>query len=80
MTGVELAQQVRAEANGPPPGFVLISSEAESSDAGSLSKCGKTVLVKKPFTPEQLVGALRLVSDVSQPDDARQAIAASCAC
>src|SRR5262249_27499254 len=41
MTGVELAQKVRAEAEGPPPGFVLISSEAESSDAGSLSKCGK---------------------------------------
>jgi serine/threonine protein kinase len=68
MTGVDLAQQVRAEADGPPPGFVLISSESESSDAGSLSKCGKAVLVKKPFTPEQLVGALRLVSDVAQPD------------
>lgn len=68
MTGVELAQQVRAEADGPPPGFVLISSESESSDAGSLSKCANTVLVKKPFTPEQLVSALRVVSDVAQPD------------
>jgi two-component system chemotaxis response regulator CheY len=68
MTGVDLAQQVRAEADGPPPGFVLISSESESSDAGSLSKCANTVLVKKPFTPEQLVGALRVVTDVSEPD------------
>jgi two-component system chemotaxis response regulator CheY len=68
MTGVDLAQQVRAEADGPPPGFVLISSESESSDAGSLSKCANTVLVKKPFTPEQLVSALRVVSDVAQPD------------
>jgi serine/threonine protein kinase len=68
MTGVELAQRVRAEAAGALPGFVLISSEAESSDAGSLSRCGKTVVVKKPFTPEQLLDALRVVSDVSGPD------------
>ncbi len=71
MTGVDLAQQVRAEADGPPPGFVLISSESESSDAGSLSKCANTVLVKKPFTPEQLVSALRVVSDVAQPNVAQ---------
>ena len=46
---------------------MLISSESESSDAGSLSKCGHAVLVKKPFTPEQLLGALRVVSQRSQP-------------
>jgi len=67
MSGVQLAQQVRAEAREAAPGFVLISSEAEGSDAGSLSKCGKAVLLKKPFTPEQLLEALRVVSDASQP-------------
>ncbi len=66
MTGVQLAQQVREEAKASAPGFVLISSESESSDAGSLSKCGHAVLVKKPFTPEQLLGALRVVSQRSQ--------------
>ena len=66
MTGVELARQVREEAKAAAPGFVLISSESESSDAGSLSKCGDAVLVKKPFTPEQLLGALRVVTRRSQ--------------
>jgi serine/threonine protein kinase len=66
MTGVQLAQQVREEAKASAPGFVLISSESESSDAGSLSKCGHAVLVKKPFTPEQLLSALRVVSQRSQ--------------
>ena len=61
MTGVQLAQQVRAECSPPAPGFVLISSEAESSDAGSLSKCGSAILLHKPFTPEQLVAALKVV-------------------
>jgi len=70
MTGVQLAQQVRAEARGVAPGFVLISSEAESSDVGSLSKCGKAVLLRKPFIPEQLLEALRVVSESAQPDSA----------
>jgi serine/threonine protein kinase len=62
MTGVQLAQQVRAISPAPAPGFVLISSEAESAEAGTLSKCGKAVLLLKPFTPEQLAEALRVVA------------------
>jgi two-component system chemotaxis response regulator CheY len=62
MTGVQLAQQVRAEGKTAPPGFVLISSEDEGSDAGSLSKCGKAVLLHKPFTPDQLAAALKMVT------------------
>jgi CheY-like chemotaxis protein len=67
MTGVELAQRLRAESKAAEPGFVLISSEAESSEAGTLSKCGNAVHLRKPFTPEQLVEALRLVSDHNTP-------------
>jgi serine/threonine-protein kinase len=64
MTGVQLAQQIRAEGTAAAPGIVLISSEAETAEAGSLSKCGHAVLLKKPFTPEKLVEALGLVSAV----------------
>ena len=66
MTGVQLAQQVRAEAKAAPPGFVMISSEADRSEVGSLSACGRAVHVKKPFTPEQLLEALRIVSPPTQ--------------
>jgi serine/threonine protein kinase len=64
MTGVELAQQIQKAAQGVPPGFVLISSEAETSEAGSLSQCGKAVVLQKPFSPEKLTEALMLVSDL----------------
>lgn len=63
MTGVELAQRIRNENPGQAPGFVLISSEAESAEAGSLSQCGRAMLLHKPFTPEQLAEALNLVAD-----------------
>jgi serine/threonine protein kinase len=66
MTGVQLAQQIRAESKDAGPGFVLISSEGASSEAGGLSKCDKAVVLQKPFTPEQLGEALRLVS-TAQP-------------
>jgi serine/threonine protein kinase/DNA-binding response OmpR family regulator len=69
MTGVQLAQQIRGQfsaggpaSSTPAPGFVLISSESESSQAGTLSSCGKAVLLQKPFTPEKLVEALRVVT------------------
>jgi serine/threonine protein kinase len=71
MTGVELAQHVRAEAKAAAPGFVLISSEADNSDVGSLSNFSQTVIVKKPFSSEQLLDALRLVSNSSQPDSSK---------
>jgi serine/threonine protein kinase len=67
MTGLQLAQQVRANSTASAPAFVLISSEAEGADVGSLSACGQTFLLKKPFTPEQLLDALRTVSVSSPP-------------
>jgi two-component system chemotaxis response regulator CheY len=66
MTGVQLAQRIRAESKSAAPGFVLISSEAESAQAGSLSKCGNTVLLQKPFTADKLFEVLTLVSDQAQ--------------
>jgi serine/threonine-protein kinase len=62
MTGVQLAQKIRDEFKASAPGFVLISSEAESAGADSLSKCGKTVLLHKPFTRVQLFEALQLIA------------------
>jgi serine/threonine-protein kinase len=62
MTGVQLAQQVHALCQGAALGFILISSEAESAEAGALSKCGNAIVLKKPFTPEKLSEALRIVS------------------
>jgi serine/threonine protein kinase/DNA-binding response OmpR family regulator len=67
MSGIQLAQEVRAESKPPAPGFVLISSEAESTGAGTLSKCGRAVLLRKPFTPQQLLESLRLVTTVQAP-------------
>jgi serine/threonine protein kinase/CheY-like chemotaxis protein len=62
MTGLQLAERIRDEIKTSPPGFVLISSEAEGEEVGSLSRIGKAVLLKKPFTAPQLSDALRFVS------------------
>jgi serine/threonine protein kinase len=62
MTGLHLADQVRGGKTAAGPGFLLLSSEADGSEAGSLSKYTKAMVLRKPFTPEQLVDALRLVS------------------
>ena len=62
ITGVELAQKVREESQGRAPGFVLISSEAELSQVGSLSKCGRLFVLEKPFTLDKLAETLKLVS------------------
>jgi serine/threonine protein kinase len=67
MTGVELARQIRIQSQDPVPGFVLISSEADTAEAGSLSKCGNAVLLLKPFAPEKLADALRSVSKEARP-------------
>jgi serine/threonine-protein kinase len=67
MTGVQLAEKIRAENQAAATGFVLISSRADSSQVGSLSKCGKAVLLHKPFTSEQLLDALKTVSAVPLP-------------
>jgi CheY-like chemotaxis protein len=70
MTGVQLAEQIHGEFRPTAPGFVLISSEAESAEAGSLSNCSKAVLLKKPFTPEQLADALKVVAPGQPPPPA----------
>jgi two-component system chemotaxis response regulator CheY len=62
MTGVQLAQQVRGAAPAIAPGFVLISSESESREAGQLSSSGQAVVLHKPFTPQELMQALSLAS------------------
>ncbi len=62
MTGLDLARRIRSEATDRVPGFVLISSEAEGSDHDSLSRLNRVVILPKPFTPEQLVQALNLVT------------------
>jgi serine/threonine protein kinase/DNA-binding response OmpR family regulator len=75
MTGVELAQRIRNQVSSgshdsgsqDSPGFVLISSQDESRDAGTLSKCGKAVLLHKPFTPEKLIEALKVVTALPVP-------------
>ena len=67
MTGLELAEQIREEHKSAPPAFVLISSEAESKEVGSLSRFGKAMLLKKPFTAAQLGDAIRLVSEGPPP-------------
>jgi serine/threonine protein kinase/DNA-binding NarL/FixJ family response regulator len=74
MTGVQLAEQIHGEFKAAAPGFVLISSETESAEAGSLSKCGKAVHLKKPFTPAQLVEALQVVAPGQSPPPAIPAL------
>jgi serine/threonine protein kinase/DNA-binding response OmpR family regulator len=62
MTGIDLAKQVRAEIKEHPPGFVLISSAAEDQDSAALSKLNQVMFLPKPFSPEQLVHALNIVT------------------
>jgi CheY-like chemotaxis protein len=66
MTGIQLAEQLRKDNPAAAPGFVLISSEAECAQAGSLSHCGKALYLHKPFTPEELVAALRMVTSAQR--------------
>jgi two-component system chemotaxis response regulator CheY len=62
MTGVQLVQQVRGEAQAAAPGFVLISSEAEGEEASRLSQTTHAVVLHKPFTAQKLAEALGLAS------------------
>jgi two-component system chemotaxis response regulator CheY len=62
MTGVELFTKVREACPGSPLGFILVSSEDESREAGTLGASGPALVLHKPFTPEQLAQALALAT------------------
>lgn len=61
-TGVQLARQLATAFPGAAPGFILISSEEESQQAGSLSDIGSALVLHKPFTLEKLAEALGAVT------------------
>jgi serine/threonine protein kinase len=62
LTGVELARRVREAGTSGAPGFVLISSEADGSDADALGGGDRAILLRKPFTPDGLLDALKAVT------------------
>lgn len=66
MTGIELAKQLRTQVKEHPPGFVLISStDSDAANNTALSQMHRVILLYKPFTPEQLVQALNVVTGKS---------------
>jgi serine/threonine protein kinase len=65
ISGVELAERIRAEIKVDAPAFVLISSEADSSESASLSKLHQVLLLHKPFSAEQMIQALNQVTGPS---------------
>lgn len=67
MTGVELARRVRETGTSGALGFVLISSEADVHEAQALATNDRAILVRKPFTPDGLLSALKTVSAVASP-------------
>jgi CheY-like chemotaxis protein len=62
MTGVQLAQTMRAEEQFSSTGFVLITSQADAQEANLLSPAGTTVRLHKPFDQEQLAQALAVAT------------------
>src|SRR5262249_47616137 len=58
MTGMQLAQKMRAEESVSPPGFVLITSQADAAEANLKSQEGTLVRLPKPFDLAQLAQAL----------------------
>jgi serine/threonine protein kinase len=67
INGVELAEQIRAEIKVDAPGFVLITSEADSVESAALSKLNRVLLLPKPFSADQMIEALNRVSGASLP-------------
>ncbi|QDT73134.1 protein kinase domain-containing protein [Lacipirellula limnantheis] len=67
INGVELAQQIREEIRINAPGFVLVTSEANDGESAELSKLNRVLLLPKPFTAEQMVQALNMVTGASMP-------------
>jgi two-component system chemotaxis response regulator CheY len=73
MTGVQLAQKMRADRQLSSTGFILITSQADAEEANLLSQTGNTVRLTKPFDLDQLAQAL----SVATGSPARQTGAAS---
>jgi serine/threonine protein kinase/DNA-binding NarL/FixJ family response regulator len=71
-SGVDLAGLIHAEMGAAAPGFVLVASEDDGTKAGAMSRLTRTIVLLKPFTPEQLVVALNAVTSkalvVKSPD------------
>jgi serine/threonine protein kinase/CheY-like chemotaxis protein len=63
--GVALAEQIRSAMKVDAPGFVLITSETEDAASSELKKLNRVQSLVKPFTAEQLIEALNLVTGVS---------------
>jgi serine/threonine protein kinase len=62
MTGVQLAQKMRAEGPLASGGFILITSQADTQEATLLSQAGNIVRLPKPFDLDQLAQALSVAS------------------
>jgi serine/threonine protein kinase len=58
MTGMQLAQQMRAEPLLSAVGFVLITSQDDAQEANLLSQAGDVIRLHKPFDQERLGLAL----------------------
>lgn len=65
MTGLELAQMIRAEFPANAPGFILVTSEAAEAETASLGGLHRVQLLPKPFTPAQLSAAITQVTGAS---------------
>jgi CheY-like chemotaxis protein len=61
MTGVQLAEKIRADSQAVGLGFILVSTQAENAQTESMSKCGHAIVLQKPFSAEQLREALQFV-------------------
>jgi two-component system chemotaxis response regulator CheY len=68
MTGVQLAQKMRAEEALASTGFVLITSQADVQEANLLSQASNVVRLPKPFDQDQLAQALS-VAMASPPQE-----------
>lgn len=65
MSGVDLIRKVRGIAGDRPPGGVLLSSETDSRDEAAHSGLDHLTVLLKPFTPDELVGAINQVTGQS---------------
>jgi CheY-like chemotaxis protein len=58
MTGLELAQKIRAEQPVLSTGFILITSQADTQEAKLLDQAANIIRLPKPFDADQLAEAL----------------------